>query len=212
MERWNGGTVERWNVRLRARFRTRTLRRLIDVHHQAGEVLERESHEKISWKLQRLQGIRLALEGQDGWRRIAQIVRVTTATLTKWINWYREDGIEELLARALGAKGGNAPRFTPQEWERFRKQLAEGTWRTARDAQRWLRETLGLKISRKEVCRHLGKLGARLKVGRRSHVKKDPAATEAFKSGGLDAKLAALELPPRTVVRVWVCDESSGAR
>ena len=63
-------------------------------------------------------------------------------------------------------------------------------------------------MSRKEVYRHLGKLGARLKVGRRSHVKKDPAATEAFQSGGLDAKLAALALPPRTVVRVWVCDEA----
>jgi len=162
-----------------------TRRRPIDVHRQASEVIEREHLEKIPWKLQRLQGIRLALEGQDDYRRIAQIVRVTTTTLNKWINWYREGGIEGLLARALGAKGGNAPRFTPQEWDRFREQLAKGTWRTARDAQRWLKETLGLEMSRKEVYRHLGKLGARLKVGRRSHVKKDPAATEAFKSGGL---------------------------
>jgi len=162
-----------------------TRRRPIDVHRQASEVIEREHLEKIPWKLQRLQGIRLALEGQDDYRRIAQIVRVTTTTLNKWINWYREGGIEGLLVRALGAKGGNAPRFTPQGWDRFREQLAKGTWRTARDAQRWLKETLGLEMSRKEVYRHLGKLGARLKVGRRSHVKKDPAATEAFKSGGL---------------------------
>ena len=151
-------------------------------HHQASEVIEREGVEKIPWKLQRLQGIRLALEGEEGCRRIAAIVRVTTATLNQWINWYREGGIEALLSRALGAKGGHAPRFTPQECDRFRKKLAGGTWRTARDAQRWLREAMGLKVSRKEVCRHLGKLGARRKAGRRSHVKKDPAATEAFKS------------------------------
>ena len=177
-------------------------RRPIDVHRQSAEVLERESSEKIPWKLQRLQGIRLALEGQDGYRRIAQIVRTTAATLNKWINWYREGGIKGLLSRPVGWQGGKTPRFTPEEWERFRAQLAKGTWRTARDAQRWLRETLGLKINRKEVYRHLGKLDARLKVGRRSHVKKDPAATEAFKCGGLDAKLAALALPPRTPVRV----------
>ena len=183
-------------------------RRPIDVHHQASAVLERETQEKVPWKLQRLQGLRLALEGQDGYRRIAAIVRVTTSTLNKWINWYREGGIEGLLSRPVGAGGGKEPRFTPKEWERFREQLAKGEWRTARDAQRWLQETMGLKISRKEVYRHLGKLGARLKVGRRSHVKKDPAAPEAFKSGGLDAKLAALALPPRTVVRVWVCDEA----
>ena len=183
-------------------------RRPSDVHHQASAVLERESREKVAWKLRRLQGLRLALEGRDAYRRIAAIVRVTTATLNQWINWYREGGIEGLLARPVGAGGGKVPRFTPQEWERFREHLARGEWRTARDAQCWLRETLGLEISRKEVSRHLGKLGARRKVGRRSHVKKDPAATEAFKSGGLDAKLAALELPPRTPVRVLVLDEA----
>ena len=183
-------------------------RRPIDVHHQASEVIERESQEKIPWKLQRLQGIRLALEGQDSYRRIAAIVRVTAATLNKWIHWYREDGLEGLLSRAMGARGGKLPRFGPEQWERFRTELAKGTWRTARDVQRWLKEALGLKMSRKEVCRHLGKLGARLKVGRRSHVKKDPVATEAFKSGGLDAKLAALALAPRTPVRVWVLDEA----
>jgi transposase len=183
-------------------------RRPIDVHHQASEVLERESREKIPWKLQRLQGIRLALEGQDSYRRIAAIVRVTAATLNKWINWYREGGIEGLLSRPVGAEGGKVPRFSPEQWERFRAELAKGTWRTARDVQRWLKETLGLEIASKEVYRHLGKLGARLKVGRRSHVKKDPVATEAFKTGGLEAKLAALALPPRTPVRVWVLDEA----
>ena len=62
-------------------------RRPIDVHHQASAVLERETQEKVPWKLQRLQGLRLALEGQDGYRRIAAIVRVTTSTLNQWINW-----------------------------------------------------------------------------------------------------------------------------
>ena len=103
---------------------------------------------------------------------------MTPATLNKWINWYREGGIEGLLSRAMGAKGGKAPRFTPEQWASFRAQLAKGTWRTARDAQRWLQETLGLEIARKEVYRHLGKLGARLKVGRRCHVKKDPAEAD----------------------------------
>ena len=59
-------------------------RRPIDVHGQAAEVIERESLKKIPWKIQRLQGIRLAMEGQDGYRRIAQIVRTTAATLIKW--------------------------------------------------------------------------------------------------------------------------------
>ena len=51
-------------------------RRPMDVHDQASEVLERETQEEVPWKLQRLQGLRLALEGRDGYRRIAAIVRV----------------------------------------------------------------------------------------------------------------------------------------
>ena len=183
-------------------------RRPIDVHHQAAQVPEQERIERTPWKCQRLQAIRLAMEGQETYRRIAAIVRATSGTLCQWLGWYRQGGIEELLGHANGAKGGKTPRFSPEQWERFRAELEKGRWRTARDAQRWLREELGLVIVRKEVYRHLGKRGARLKVGRRSHVKKDPVATEAFKSGGLEAKLAALALPPRTPVRVWVLDEA----
>ena len=80
----------------------------------------------MPWKLQRLQGIRLALEGEESYRRIAAIVRVTATTLNQWINWYREGGIEGLLPRGLGAEGGKTPRFTPQQWERFREQTAKG--------------------------------------------------------------------------------------
>jgi transposase len=183
-------------------------RQPIDVHQQAEQVLERERSEGIPWKLQRLQAIRLAMEGRESYQRIAGIVRTTSASLCQWIGWFRQGGIDELLGHANGAKGGKAPRFDPPQWERFRAELAKGRWRTARDAQHWLKEELGLVIARKEVYRHLGKLGARLKVGRRSHIKKDPAATEAFKTGGLDAKLAALALAPRTPVRVWVLDEA----
>ena len=139
-------------------------RRPIDVHHQAAQVLAQERIERIPWKCQRLQAIRLALEGQETYRRIAEIVRATSGTLCQWIGWFRQGGIAELLNHANGAGGGKVPRFNPQQWERFRAELAQGQWRTARDAQRWLQETLGLEITCKEVYRHLGKLGARLKM------------------------------------------------
>ena len=183
-------------------------RQIIDVHQQAEQVIERERTERTPWKAQRLQAIRLALEGRESYRRICEIVLTTTTSLCKWIGWFRKGGLEELLAHSNGASGGKEARFSAQAWERFQAALALGLWRTARDAQGWLREELGLVISRKEVYRHLGKLGARLKVGRRSHVKKDPVAAEEFKTGGLDAKLSALALPPRTPVRVWVLDEA----
>ena len=50
--------------------------------------------------------------------------------------------------------------------------------------------------------------GRGAKVGRRSHVKKDPEAEAAFRDGGLEEKLAALAIPAGRVVRVWVTDEA----
>ena len=183
-------------------------RQLIDVHRHAALVLENEQSESSAWKRQRLQAIRLAMEGRDTYERIAEIVRCSTASLSKWIGWFRAEGIEGLLGHANGASGGKEPRFSPPHWERFRAEVAKGEWRTAWDAQRWLREELGLEIALKEVYRHLGKLGARLKVGRRSHLKKDPEAEAAFRDGGLEEKLNALEIPAGRVVRVWVTDEA----
>ena len=183
-------------------------RRPIDTQMHATLVVEQEQNETIAWKRQRLQALRLVLEGKESYQRIAEIVRCGETTLYRWVAWFRETGIEGLLGHANGASGGKEPRFDPQQWERFRAELAKGEWRTARDAQRWLEEELGLEIAWKEVYRHLGKLGARLKVGRRSHVKKDPAAEAAFREGGLEEKLDALNVPAGKLLRVWVTDEA----
>ena len=132
-------------------------RRPIDVHRQAEQVLEQERSERTPWKCQRLQAIRLAMEGKETYRRIAEIVRCTSSSLCTWIGWFRQGGMEELLGHANGAGGGKEPRFNPQQWELFRAELSKGQWRTARDARRWLQEALGLSIAEKEVYRHLGK-------------------------------------------------------
>jgi transposase len=49
-------------------------------------------------------------------------------------------------------------------------------------------------------------VGARLKVPRPCHQKKDPVAAEAFKTT-LSRKLTALKLPASKPVRLWVADE-----
>ena len=165
-------------------------RQPIDVHRHAALVLEKERSETSAWKLQRLQAIRLAIEGRETYQRIAAIVLCSTASLCKWIRWFREEGIDGLLGHANGASGGKDPRFSPEQWDRFRAELAKGQWRTARDAQHWLKKELGLEIAYKEVYRHLGKLGARLKVGRRSHRKKTPQPRPPAATAGLSTSLA----------------------
>jgi transposase len=67
-------------------------------------------------------------------------------------------------------------------------------------------DTCGLEVRLASVYHYLKRLGARLKVPRPCHQKHDPAAAETFKAT-LGQKLAALELPAHTPVRLWVADE-----
>ena len=50
--------------------------------------------------------------------------------------------------------------------------------------------------------------GRGAKVGRRSHVKKDPAAEVAFREGGLEEKFNAPDVPAGRPLRVWVSEET----
>ena len=148
-------------IKMRHGHRMSRPRQPIDVHRHAALVLEKERSETSAWKLQRLQAIRLAMEGRETYQRIADIVLCSAASLCKWIRWFREEGIDGLLGHVNGAGGGKDPRFSPEQWDRFRAELAKGQWRTARDAQHWLKKELGLAIAYKEVYRHLGKIEAR---------------------------------------------------
>src|SRR5258708_6702625 len=87
----------------------------IDVHHQASQVLEKERTERTPWKRQRLQAIRLALEGRETYRRIAEIVRTTSSSLCNWIGWFRQGGVEELLGHANGDNGSASGQNSPAE-------------------------------------------------------------------------------------------------
>jgi transposase len=183
-------------------------RQPVDPHKTIDQVIALEQTEKILWKRQRLQAVRLAAEGHENLARVAAIVGITAASLYKWLAWYRKGGIEMLLDHKNGAKGGKAARFSEAQWEKFRQAVAEKLWRTARQAQKWLKDDLGLTIALKEVYRHMGKLGARLKVARRSHVKKDHVAAQAFKEGGLERQVEELNLPKGKALRFWICDEA----
>jgi transposase len=63
-----------------------------------------------------------------------------------------------------------------------------------------------VKLALSSLYDRLGKACARLRVPRKSHVKKDPAASLEFRTE-LAAKLTALALPPGRPVRLWVLDE-----
>jgi transposase len=170
------------------------------------DVLERLRDKKLDgWQRQRLSAVRLGLEGHLTLPQIAQEVGIGARSISTWFDSFRTGGIEALLTRQPRGKGQRS--WLDQESaEAFVEKLKEGQWRRAEDARLWLEEKLQKPLSLAVTYKYLGKAGARLKVPRPVHEKKDPVAVEAFRKT-LCHKLHEKQIPLEASVHLWVLDE-----
>jgi transposase len=151
---------------------------------------------------ERLQVIRLGQRGAYTLQEIGDIVGRGRATIARWVKAYRVGGISGLLTRRYA---GSIGRMSESMLEALSKGLYEGRWKSAGEIQSWLKEQ-GIGLSRSGVHYWLSKVRASWKVPRKSHVKKDPDAEEAFKDTFV-SKLESLPLPAEGKVRIWVLDQ-----
>ena len=155
---------------------------------------------------ERLLAVSLGLKGELGLDEIARAVGRSRATIQTWFDTYRKGGVDALLRDARNDNPGRPSELSGQALAELQQDLAGGRWRSVPQIQRWLRQTHGIKLALSSLYDRLGKACARLRVPRKSHVKKDPAASAEFRAE-LPAKLAAMGLPADRPVRLWVLDE-----
>jgi transposase len=179
-------------------------RRNLDEQGEGEQLLERLRRQRAGWQRERLLAVRWGLEGELSLQEVAAQLGRARSSIQQWFEAFRRGGLEALLSLKRGK--GPPSRLTPQMAQALAQKLQAGECRRAADAHRWLLETYGLEVRLASVYHYLKRLGARLKVPRPCHEKHDPAAAETFKAT-LAQKLAALELPARTPVRLWVADE-----
>lgn len=178
-------------------------RKPLDVWKQSDLVEARLRTEPAGPARERLRAVHLGLLGEMDLDEIAETVGRARSIIQTWFNHYREGGIEGLLKVRRGK--GPPSLLTPALAEVLQEGLVKGQWRTAKEAHQVLVEH-GLEVVEGSVYHYLGKLGARLRVPRPTHLKKDPVATEAFKER-LAEHLTALKIAPGQPVRLWVMDE-----
>jgi transposase len=171
---------------------------------QASEVLDRLQKEPPGWKRERLLALKHGLEGKMGLDEIAEAVGRGRASIQRWFDLYRAEGLERVLLKEHA--GGVESALSDSIAQEMIEKLREGAWRTAVDAQRWLKKEHKIEVAQSTVYKYLGKCEARLKVPRPAHAKKDAVAAETFKSE-LAAKLRDLKIEKGSPVRIWVADE-----
>jgi transposase len=115
-------------------------------------------------------------------RDIADATGANHNSVTQWRKRYTEGGIEALLTHE---KTGFKPSIiTPKQKEIIKKKLedAEHPVRGFKELQDWVEKEFACKVRYSTLWAYVKRnFGAKVKVARKSHIRKDKQAVEAFK-------------------------------
>lgn len=157
------------------------------------------------WARKRLLVVRLIALHQSSVAEIMAIAGVCRQTVFTYRDKVLAEGVGGLLKRDWA--GARTPAVHGAVEDEFKAKLEAGDFRQARDAQKWIVKRTRKQLTESGVRKLMHRLGGKLKVPRKSHRKKDQAASDAFKAE-LPGKLSAVvgESPGKPV-RLWVLDE-----
>jgi len=176
----------------------------LDFKNESDQVVSLFRKEKELWKKERLQAIKLLLETELSYEKVADAVGKDPSSIMKWAKMFRDGGLAQLLVRGNG--GGRKAKMSAEIEEALLEKLRVGAFRTAGQIERWLQEEHQLTYGEGSIYYVLGKLGGRLKVPRPSHQKKDEEKVRRFRTT-LAEQLISLDLPKDQAMKLWVYDE-----
>ena len=145
------------------------------------KVLLREA--KKQHEIRRLNTLYLLKSGQAKNRiQVAAILGVDRTSVGQWLSAYETGGLEKLLER--GYAPGRTPILTEEQQAVLLRELEkpEG-FSSYVQIQEYIADTFGVKMNYKAVYAMVhDKWGAKLKVPRKSHIKKNAIESETFRS------------------------------
>lgn len=153
----------------------------------------------------RLLVVRLIAQHEHTVAEIMKIAAVCRQTVFTYRDKVLSDGVKGLLKRDWA--GARKPTVRGAVAEEFIEQLGQGKFRQARDAQTWIKKRTRKALTESGVRKTIRRLGGKLKVPRKSHVKKDTKAAEEFRADLSNRLAKAVGTSPDKPVRIWVLDE-----
>jgi len=154
----------------------------------------------------RLQVVKLAYTGQHSLDEIAGLTGRGRRTVARWIQAFRAGGVAGLQTKPRGGRRSGSVLIDEAAAAELLAGLKTGKWKRARDIRTWLAKERKVKVTLSGVYGWLRRQGAKPKVPRKSHAKKDPVKAAEFKAT-LAGQLASLGVPAGAKVRLWVADE-----
>lgn len=145
--------------------------------------LQRKHGELIGKRMQMLIEIkRHEKQGGISKRDLSGLTGINHNSIVKWRNAYLQEGIAVLLTH--GRKGFKKSVFSAGEHDSIKEKLADPSNGIVgyKELQQWVGQELGKPVKYITLLKYVQRqFGAKIKVARKSHVKKDGRAVEAFK-------------------------------
>ena len=130
----------------------------------------------------RLKMLILIAGGVTGSVDLAAKTGVSRNSIASWKADYNKGGIDQLISDHRG--GDYLSGITVEQKKKIEEKLSnpKDAFTSFGHAQDWLKNELGINKQYHAINKYLKRnFGAKLKVGRKSHVKKDEAAVAVFK-------------------------------
>jgi transposase len=146
---------------------------LPEIAESIESLKERLRQETRSRQKQRLQALDLLKSDQAKSRtQVGELLGVSRRTVGEWLDRYEKEGLERLLQ--LDTHTNRAYSLTTAQEEQLKQKLSEPDGFPSYGAvQAWINKTFGLSLTHdtaRQIARY--RLGAKLKVARKSHPKK----------------------------------------
>ena len=162
-----------------------TLPLVITVKETIKELrsLQRKNGELIGKRMLMLIEIKKHQDTGLSKRDLSKITGINHNSITKWRKIYNTDGIDSLLVHGRG--GFKISLITPEEHLLLEKKLNDPNngIRGYVELLQWVKVELSKDVKYITLLKYVERhFGTKIKVARKSHVKKDDAAVEAFKN------------------------------
>ena len=153
-----------------------------ETDHELYDLLAAEIDVKKRQKLQFLWLLRIG----NSLRESSRTAAINERTGQRYLKWYREGGVENVLRRQHGGKRKQQASFLTQEQQEALKAEADaGKLKTVWEGIEWVKKKFEVEYSYEGMRGVFKRLKLKKKVPRKQHIKSDPQAQDAWKKGGL---------------------------
>ena len=115
---------------------------------------------------------------------VAEMVCVPYRVLQRWVSWYRQGGLEEVLRRVKGHQSiGVESYLTALQQKALVARVQLGDFKTGWEIVQWVQDRWGVTYSYKGLYSLLKRRDLKLKVARPQSEKADPEQQVQWKKG-----------------------------